>query len=63
MPRKGENKYLYRQISYNLLLNENSDSALPQTGEERAFYIIKQLILEHTSSLNLFDLCDYIFLS
>ena len=52
-----------RQISYNLLLNENSDSTLPQTGEERAFYIIKQLILEHTSSLNLFDLCDYLCIS
>lgn len=52
-----------RQLSYNLLLNENPDSAIPQTGEERAFYIIKQLILERTSSLNLFDLCDYLCVS
>lgn len=52
-----------RQLSYNLLLNDNLDSAIPQTGEERAFYIIKQLILEHTSSLDLFELCDYLCIS
>ncbi len=52
-----------RQLSYNLLLNDHHDSAIPQTGEERAFYIIKQLILEHTSSLDLFELCDYLCIS
>lgn len=53
---------LNRQLSYNLLLDEEEEE-LPQTGEERAFYIIKQLILEHTSQLDLFDLCDYLCIS
>lgn len=51
------------QISYHLLLNEEENADIPQTGEERAFYIIKQLILEHTSQLDLFDLCDYLCIS
>lgn len=44
------------QISSSLIIEENED--IPQTWEERAFYIIKQLILEHTSRLDLFELCD-----
>ncbi|MCD8120774.1 MAG: PRD domain-containing protein [Clostridiales bacterium] len=36
---------------------------IPQTAEERAFYIIRQLILNHTSSLDLFDLCEYLCIS
>lgn len=54
---------LNRQIPYYLLLNEDKNTSLPQTGEERAFYIVKQLILKHTSSLDLFDLCDYLCIS
>ena len=36
---------------------------IPQTSEERSFYIIKQLVLEHTSHLDLFDLCDHLCVS
>jgi len=53
---------LNSQLSYNLLLNDEKEE-LPQTGEERTFYIIKRLILEHTSQLDLFDLCDYLCIS
>ncbi|MFR6361366.1 BglG family transcription antiterminator [Amedibacterium intestinale] len=50
------------KISLNLLLNENEDN-IPQTNEDRSFYIIKQLILEHTSHLDLYDLCDDLCIS
>ena len=53
---------LNHQLSYHLLLDENEEK-LPQTGEERAFYIIKSLILGHTPQLDLFDLCDYLCIS
>lgn len=51
---------LNRQIAYKLLLTDTEEIPLPQTGEERIAYIIKQLILEHTSQLNLFDLCEHL---
>lgn len=51
------------QVSLQLLLNEHEDGMIPQTNEERAFYIIKQLILEHTTHLELFDLCDDLCIS
>ncbi len=50
------------QVSSNLIINQTADS-LPQTNEERSFYIIKQLILKHTPHLELFDLCDYFCIS
>lgn len=45
------------------LLTSTDQDILPQTNEERSFYIIKQLILNHTSHLELFDLCDYLCIS
>ena len=51
-----------RLICTNPLINQKEDQ-IPQTNEERGFYIIKQLILEHTSNLDLFDLCDYLCVS
>lgn len=39
------------------------DDNLPQTSEERAFFIIKQIMLEHTSHLDIFDLCEDLFVS
>lgn len=42
-----------------LLLNEDNDTP-PSTNEERSFYIIKQLFLNHTSKVEIFDLCDYL---
>lgn len=46
----------------NLLVSLDEDK-IPQTLEDRAFYIIKQLILTHTSSLELFDLCESLCVS
>lgn len=46
----------------NLLVSLN-DETIPQTLEERSFYIIKQLILNHTPHLELFDLCDFLCVS
>lgn len=45
-----------------LMLDDDSED-IPQTDEERSFYIIKQLILEQTNKLSLFDLCDYLCVS
>lgn len=50
------------QISSALLTDEHEEQ-IPQTWDERAFYIIKQLILGHTSRLDLFDLCDSLCIS
>lgn len=36
---------------------------LPQTSEQRGFYIIKQIMLEHSSHLDIFDLCDSLYVS
>lgn len=49
------------QMATSLIIDK--ENGLPQTGEERAFYIIKQLILEHTSHLELFELCENLCVS
>lgn len=43
------------------LLLHHEDDQLPQTWEERASYIIKQLMLEHSSHLDLYNLCDELY--
>lgn len=59
----SRNGYLLNsQISPHLLVDDLGES-IPQTWEERAFYMIKQLILGHTSKLDLFDLCDTLCIS
>lgn len=50
-----------RQVSPSLIIDNSED--VPQTGEERAFYIIKQLVLYHTSHLELFELCENLCVS
>ena len=61
--KSSRNGYvLNRHVSIDLLLNKK-DEMLPQTSEERTFYILKQLILEHTSSLNIYDLCEELCVS
>ncbi len=50
------------QITFSLLTDEREEQ-IPQTWDERAFYIIKQLILGHISRLDLFDLCDSLCVS
>lgn len=42
------------------LLISNDEDDIPQTNEERAYYIIKQRILNRTSDFDLFDLADYL---
>lgn len=53
---------LNRQISVNLLYDD-FDNPIPQTTEERIFYIIKQLILYPNSFIELFELCEYLCIS
>lgn len=50
------------QISSAFLM-DNREDEIPQNFDERAFYIIKQLILGHNSRLDLFDLCDSLCVS
>lgn len=44
------------------ILHITSTETIPQTDEERSFYIIKQFILEYKSDIDLFELCDYLSL-
>lgn len=59
----SRNGYELNHTMYSALFLDSDGDALPQTSEERAFYIIKQLILAHSSHLDLFDLCDYLCVS
>ncbi len=59
----SRNGYELNHTMYSALFLDDAGDALPQTSEERAFYIIKQLILAHSSHLDLFDLCDYLCVS
>ena len=59
----SRNGYELNHAIYSALFLDTDGGALPQTSEERAFYIIKQLILAHSSHLDLFDLCDYLCVS
>lgn len=45
------------------LFVSSEEATLPQTQEERSFYIIKQLVLHHSSKLDLFELCDVLAIS
>ncbi len=59
----SHNGYLINSLISPALLMEDSDEKIPQTWDERAYFIIKQLILGHTSHLDLFDLCDSLCVS
>lgn len=50
---------LNTQAAHALL--QHDEEQLPQTWEERASYIIKQLMLEHTNNLDLYQLCDQLY--
>lgn len=58
----SRNGYELNRQACSLLTLDNSES-IPQTGEERAFFIIKELILYHTSHLDLFELCENLCIS
>lgn len=45
------------------LLASLDNQKIPQTQEERSFYIIKQLVLHQNTKLDLFDLCDSLYIS
>ena len=59
----SRNGYMINSQISPALLMDDSDKRIPQTWDERAYYIIKQLILGHTSRLDLFDLCDDLCIS
>lgn len=50
------------QNNYSLVLT-NSSQQIPQTLEERSFFIIKQLVLNHSAHIEIFDLCDSLCVS
>lgn len=50
------------QNNYSLVLTNSSDH-IPQTLEERSFFIIKQLVLNHSVQIEIFDLCDSLCVS
>ena len=50
------------QNNYSLVLT-NSNDYIPQTLEERSFFIIKQLVLNHSAHIEIFDLCDSLCVS
>ena len=50
------------QNNYSLVLT-NSSEQIPQTLEERSFFIIKQLVLNHSVQIEIFDLCDSLCVS
>lgn len=54
--------YVVQKEAAKLLLSIKEDD-LPQTSEQRGFYIIKQIMLEHSSHVNIFDLCDSLYVS
>ena len=39
------------------------EEELPQTSEQRGFYIIKAIMLGHSSHVDIFDLCDSLYVS
>lgn len=50
------------QNNYSLVLT-NSSEQIPQTLEKRSFFIIKQLVLNHSVQIEIFDLCDSLCVS
>lgn len=50
------------QNNYSLVLT-NSSEQIPQPLEERSFFIIKQLVLNHSTQIEIFDLCDSLCVS
>ena len=51
------------QNKISLVISNNQDTNIPQTLEERSFYIIKQLVLSHSKHIDIFDLCDSLCVS
>lgn len=54
--------YRVNRLACEKLFSRNEEK-IPQNGEERVYYILKKLLIEHTSHLNIYDLCDELFVS
>ncbi|MDF9824807.1 lichenan operon transcriptional antiterminator [Breznakia sp. PF5-3] len=52
---------IHKSIALKLL--DHQDTQIPQTSEERAFYIVKQILVAHTSHLDLYELCESLYVS
>ncbi len=54
---------LNRNIPTEVLFSNIELDNIPQTFEERSYYIINKMLLDHTLNLDLFDLCDELYIS
>lgn len=52
--------YRINRLAAEKLFSKNEEK-IPQNSEERVYYILKKLLIEHTSHLNIYDLCDELF--
>jgi lichenan operon transcriptional antiterminator len=59
----GKNGYLLNNSEFQKLLEKESDNNIPQDDSERSFYILRQIILSKASVINVFDLCDNLYIS
>lgn len=50
-----------RELAKQLLMSEKSD--IPQNYLDRSFYIIKKLLIEHRPYLDLYELCETLYIS
>ena len=57
-----KNGYLVNKVATKKLLTKPSNN-IPQDYIERAFYIIKQLLIDNFTSLDFYDLCDTLYIS
>lgn len=57
-----KNGYILNKEYARVMLSE-SNSNIPQNYEERSIYIIKQLLIEHPQGLDLYTLCDMLYIS
>lgn len=57
-----KNGYILNKEFAKVLLSK-SNSKIPQTYDERSSYIIKQLLVEHSTALDLYALCDLLYVS
>lgn len=53
---------LNRKIALTLL-DQQEGSPVPQSASERSSYIVKRFIVDHEESLDLFDLCEELYVS
>lgn len=56
------NGYIINKSSAVNLLNKN-DSFLPQNYIERSKYIIKEFLIKHKNTIDIYDLCDQLYIS